>query len=107
MTHRGRIGLAYGFVSLLLTLTSFSASAETRAVSEADIWSMIIRDSIVSYAHSCPCPYSADRSGRRCGDRSAYTRLGAAALMCYPQDIPDAEIARYRERINSDPSQQQ
>ena len=98
MTHRGRIGLSYGFVSLLLMLTSLSALAETRAVSEADIWSMIIRDSIVSYARGCPCPYSADRSGRRCGDRSAYARHGATVLMCYPQDIPDAEIARYRER---------
>ena len=98
MTHRGRIGLAYGFVSLLLALTSFSALAETRAVGEADIWSMIIRDSIVSYARSCPCPYSADRSGRRCGDRSAYTRFGTRSLMCYPQDIPDEANARYRER---------
>ena len=98
MTHRGRIGLAYGFASLLLALTSFSALAETRAVGEADIWSMIIRDSIVSYPRSCPCPYSADRSGRRCGDRSAYTRSSATALMCYPRDIPDEEIARYRER---------
>jgi hypothetical protein len=98
MTHRGRIGLAYGFVSLLLALTSFSALAEKRAVNEADIWTMIIHDSIVSYPRSCPCPYSADRSGRRCGDRSAYTRSGATALICYPQDIPDEQITRYRER---------
>lgn len=98
MTHRGRIGLAYGFASLLLALTSLSALAQRPTVSEADIWTMIIRASIVSYPHSCPCPYSADRSGRRCGDRSAYTRSGETALMCYPQDIPDEEIARYRER---------
>ena len=98
MTHRRRIGLASGLVGLLLALTSFASVAEQRAVGEADIWSMIIRDSIVSYARNCPCPYSADRAGRRCGDRSAYTRSGATAIMCYPQDIPDTEIARYRER---------
>ena len=103
MKHRGRIRSACGFVACVLTLTmaGFSAGAQEqeRYVSEVEIWKMIIRDSIASYPHLCPCPYSANRAGRACGDRSVYSRVNNGSLICYPQDIPDSEIARYRELV--------
>ena len=46
-----------------------------------------IRQSIVAYSGSCPCPYSVDRAGRRCGGRSAYSKPGGAAPLCYPADV--------------------
>jgi hypothetical protein len=46
-----------------------------------------IRQSIAAYSGSCPCPYSVDRAGRRCGGRSAYSRPGGAAPLCYPADV--------------------
>ena len=45
-----------------------------------------INRSIASYKGSCPCPYSIDRAGRRCGKRSAYSRAGGAQPLCYPED---------------------
>lgn len=46
-----------------------------------------IRQSIAAYSGSCPCPYSVDRAGRRCGARSAYSRPGGARPLCYPADV--------------------
>lgn len=36
-----------------------------------------------SYSGNCPCPYSIDASGKRCGARSAYSRSGGASPQCY------------------------
>ena len=67
-------------------------------VSDIDVWNMIIRDSIASYGHVCPCPYSENRAGSRCGTRSAYSRV-RGSVTCFPNDISDAAVARYRERL--------
>lgn len=52
----------------------------------------IIRESIASYPGSCPCPYSVDRGGRRCGGRSAYSRPGGYAPICYPGDVTPSMV---------------
>jgi hypothetical protein len=112
MKHRGWMGLIVGF-SVALVIASGPAlaqqdqqdvarrAAQVGGPTEVQIWKAIIADSISAYPHSCPCPYSPNRAGRACGERSAYSRVAGAsgALMCYPQDIPDSEIARYRERM--------
>ena len=64
--------------------------------SDAQIRRDIVRESIASYPSSCPCPYSTDRAGRRCGGRSAYSRPGGYSPKCYPSDVSDAEVARRR-----------
>jgi hypothetical protein len=46
-----------------------------------------IQESIRAYSGSCPCPYSVDRAGRRCGARSAYSKPGGRAPLCYPSDV--------------------
>ena len=101
MPHRGRSFFAGTFLAIALglgaALGSFSAGAEEQ--SEVQIWRLIIRESIAAYPRECPCPYSATRSGNRCGERSAYRRGSRHSPMCYPHDIPDEEIEIYRERI--------
>jgi hypothetical protein len=113
MKHRGWTRLALSFLTCSMALTiatstafaqqqdqqeQFRKQAQVSSPSEAQIWKMIIQDSIASDPHLCPCPYSANRAGRACGTRSAYSRV-AGSLICYPQDIPDEQIARYRERL--------
>jgi hypothetical protein len=90
--------LGYGIV---LAITAFASLAQPppRQVTDIELWKMIIRDSIAAYPRSCPCPYSADRLGQPCGDRSAYFRATSAAPVCYPQDIPEPQLARYREKF--------
>ena len=51
-----------------------------------------INASISAYAGSCPCPYSVDSAGRKCGARSAYAQRGPSAVQCYASDTePDRE----------------
>jgi hypothetical protein len=56
----------------------------------------IIRDSIASYPGPCACPYNSMRNGRACGGRSAYSRPGGYAPLCYPRDITPEMIRQYR-----------
>jgi hypothetical protein len=63
----------------------------------AEIARLIIARSIASYSGNCPCPYNVDRAGRRCGKRSAYSRPGGAAPICYESDVTPAMVAGFRQ----------
>ncbi|MCG8450908.1 MAG: SH3 domain-containing protein [Pirellulales bacterium] len=67
-------------------------------LSDQQIAKRIIAASIRSYPGSCPCPYNTDRGGRRCGGRSAYSRPGGYAPICYTRDVTPRMIAAYRAR---------
>lgn len=84
-----------GYVSRSL-LRDTRPSAPRR--SDAQIRRILIQESIDSYYGSCPCPYHADRAGRSCGRRSAYTRPGGAAPLCYASDVSAGMVRAYRER---------
>lgn len=64
--------------------------------SDANIRALLVERSIASYSGSCPCPYNVDRGGRRCGGRSAYARPGGASPLCYPSDVTDEQVQRFR-----------
>jgi hypothetical protein len=49
----------------------------------------------------CACPVDSMRNGRACGGRSAYSRPGGAAPLCYPSDVTAAMIESYRQRLAS------
>lgn len=85
----GPVGLAVAIAGLAL--------APAAAQSDAQIKQQIIRQSIAAYPGPCPCPYSVMRNGRSCGGRSAYSRPGGYAPICYPADVGPAEIRAWRE----------
>ncbi|WP_369292627.1 SH3 domain-containing protein [Sinorhizobium sp. 7-81] len=68
-------------------------------ISDSVIVQRIIAESISGYSGSCPCPESRDRAGRRCGRRSAYSKPGGAAPICYPGDVSRAMINAFRSRL--------
>lgn len=72
------------------------AAAPAEAQSDAQVRQRIIRQSIASYPGACPCPYNTDRAGRSCGRRSAYSRPGGYAPLCYPNDVSQAEVDAWR-----------
>ena len=47
----------------------------------------IINDSIARYPGNCACPYSLMSNGRKCGKRSAYSKPGGYAPLCYSNDV--------------------
>lgn len=74
-----------------MALLGFGRPAGAAGISEAEKQKMIA-DSVAAYlatGHPCACPYSLDRRGRPCGNRSAYVRPGGARPLCYPADIDD------------------
>ncbi len=64
----------------------------------AAVVTLLIRESIASYPGSCPCEYSTDRGGRRCGRRSAHSKPGGYSPLCYPSDVTKEMIAAYLAR---------
>jgi len=60
---------------------------------------ILIRQSVAAYQGSCACPYNSDRAGRRCGGRSAWSKPGGYAPICYPSDVTDARLASYFARL--------
>jgi hypothetical protein len=72
--------------------------APAAAQRDAAIKQRLIRESIAAYPGNCPCPYNTDRAGRRCGGRSAYSRPGGHAPLCYPSDVSAAQVRAARGR---------
>jgi hypothetical protein len=56
------------------------------------------RDQYHAGGRPCACPDDSMRNGRACGGRSAYSRPGGAAPLCYPSDVTAAMIDSYRQR---------
>ncbi|MES2985303.1 MAG: hypothetical protein V4735_08965 [Pseudomonadota bacterium] len=83
----------------LILLTSFSSHATEK--SDAAIKKAIIADSIASYSGSCPCPYNTTRNGSRCGGRSAYSKPGGYAPICYEQDVSASMVKMYKSQGRS------
>ncbi|WP_426122486.1 SH3 domain-containing protein [Pararhizobium sp. PWRC1-1] len=67
-------------------------------IPDSTIIERIIAESLASYPSSCACPYNTDRGGRRCGKRSAYSKPGGYAPICYPQDVTKAMIDAVRRQ---------
>lgn len=79
-----------------LAIMAMPALAQTSA-DERDRRAMIA-ESIRIYSGNCPCPYSVDRAGRSCGQRSAWSKPGGASPLCFPGDVTDATLARWRSQ---------
>jgi hypothetical protein len=72
------------------------------ALTAAAIAAIIVKTSRDQYhakGHPCACPDDTMRNGRACGGRSAYSRPGGAAPLCYPTDITAAMIEDYRRSV--------
>jgi hypothetical protein len=79
---------------LLLLLLPFAAGA--KSMSDADVRQAMIQESIGAYPGNCPCPYNRASNGSRCGKRSAWSKPGGYAPLCYPEDVSDAMVKEYR-----------
>ena len=84
--------MKYALAAALLVLGGTAAFAQ----SDAEIRQRIVRQSIAAYPGPCACPYNTDRAGRSCGRRSAYSRPGGYAPLCYPADVSREEVEAWR-----------
>ena len=65
-------------------------------LSDAAIIAKLIALDAAAYSGNCRCPENRDRAGRRCGARSAYSKPGGWAPLCYPGDVSREAIAEFR-----------
>jgi hypothetical protein len=73
----------------------------TEILTAAAIAALIIEESRRLYharGRPCACPDDLMRNGQACGGRSAYSRPGGAAPLCYPTDVTQEMIRDFRAR---------
>ena len=68
------------------------------ALTDEQIKQRIIQESIAAYPGNCPCPYNSDRAGRSCGRRSAYSKPGGYAPLCYPDDVGKEMVQDWKKQ---------
>jgi hypothetical protein len=69
-------------IALALLLAAGAAWAQ-QSLTDDQIRALIIQQSVASYPGKCPCPWNLARNGSQCGGRSAYSRPGGYAPLCY------------------------
>ena len=82
---------------MLLLLVSSSVLAKND-LSDSQVKAMMIQDSMASYSGRCPCPYNLASNGSQCGRRSAYSKPGGYAPLCYDTDITAEMVNQYKSR---------
>lgn len=81
-----------------LALALFMAAAiAADTPTDDEIRAAIVERSIAAYTGSCPCPYNVDRAGRSCGGRSAWSRPGGRAPLCFSKDVSEEQVREYRK----------
>ena len=78
--------------------TKRKVDAVLTAAAIAAIIIQVSRDQYHAGGRPCACPDDTARNGSACGGRSAYSRPGGAAPLCYPSDVTAAMIESYRQR---------
>ena len=89
------LGKRLGIAALVIAAIAAPAIGRS-SLSDAQIKQRIIKESIASYPGSCACPYNTARNGSSCGGRSAWSRGGGYAPMCYPKDVSIAAVKAWR-----------
>ncbi|KJH61009.1 hypothetical protein UF13_09565 [Pantoea agglomerans] len=86
-------------VSLVMAISIFwvgASEAKTSKQSDDQIRQLIIEDSISSYPGVCACPFNAARNGSSCGRRSAWSKQGGYAPVCYKKEISKEMVDDWR-----------
>jgi hypothetical protein len=81
------------FLLFFIPLISFGETGQDQQIIQN-----IINESIANYSGNCPCPYNRASNGSSCGRRSAYSRPGGYAPVCYAQDVTPAMISSYKHK---------
>lgn len=80
-----------------LVLMFVTGTAAAAGPSDDEIRQTLIEESIAAYPGNCPCPYSTDSAGRRCGKRSAYLKSGGGRRpLCYAGDVTDEMVKKHK-----------
>jgi hypothetical protein len=82
-------------------MASLPALALAETLSDAQVRQQMIAESIAAYSGHCPCPYNLASNGSHCGKRSAWSKAGGYAPLCYPADISNEAVKAWRAQRGS------
>ncbi|WP_343463458.1 hypothetical protein [Pantoea sp.] len=82
---------------IVLMFISDEVSAKSIKLTDEQVKQQIIDESIASYPGNCACPFNSARNGSSCGRRSAWSKAGGYAPICYKKEVTKAMIAQWRE----------
>ncbi|MCS2164034.1 hypothetical protein [Scandinavium manionii] len=81
-----------------LFLIAGNALAKSNQLSDAQVKSKIIAESIAAYPGVCACPFNAARNGSSCGRRSAWSKAGGYSPICYKDEVTADMVKEWREQ---------
>ena len=82
-------------IMLLLPTLAFA----NKPMSDSQIRSAIVKESVAKYKGACPCPYSTHPDGTQCGHRSAFHKNPATKPICYEINVTLKMIDEYRLKL--------
>jgi hypothetical protein len=98
MVKVSKVAVVVLFAVGSLAVDAGAQQLDAQRLTDAQIRELIIVQSTEQYAGACACPYSLTADGRTCGKRSAYSRSGGSALLCYARDVSNKMVHQYRNR---------
>lgn len=87
-------------VSLVMAVSLLwigASDAKSTRQSDDQIRQLIIEDSIASYPGVCACPFNSARNGSSCGRRSAWSKQGGYAPICYKKEVSKEMVDEWRK----------
>ena len=100
-----RVRLGYVLLWLIICgsiLALNTVAARDNRLSDTQVRELIVQESVNAYLASgrpCACPYNMMRNGQACEGRSAYSRPGGAAPLCYLSDVTAQQVTAWRGRV--------
>lgn len=90
---------------LCCTLMASSVLGESRSARpEQRVKQEIVAQSVAAYPGRCPCPYNVTRNGSSCGARSAWSRKGGYAPICYEDEVTSEMVKRHSQQASPQPT---
>lgn len=89
--------VAVSLVMAVSLLWTGASDAKSTRQSDDQIRQLIIEDSIASYPGVCACPFNSARNGSSCGRRSAWSKQGGYAPICYKKEISKEMVDEWRK----------
>ena len=83
-------------LSGLLVFICATKAATNEMDSDKHVKQAVIKESIENYPGKCPCPYNTARNGSLCGNRSAWSRAGGYAPICYEKEVTKQMISDWK-----------
>ncbi|SFK32516.1 hypothetical protein SAMN05518863_106123 [Candidatus Pantoea symbiotica] len=89
--------IAFSMAMAISLLFVGAAEAKSSKQTDDQIRQLIIEDSIASYPGVCACPFNSARNGSSCGRRSAWSKQGGYAPICYKKEVSREMVDEWRK----------